>query len=470
MISDKCQKFTPKKNVMDLLNEVGYTNDLYNKTVLENACGDGNILTEIVNRYIKVSIEEGFSKEEVKEGLEKNIYGIEIDEKHHIKCIDNLNEVSEKFGIKNVKWNVLKRDTLKNPLFLEFDFVIGNPPYITYQEIDETTRLFIRKNFKTCKKGKFDYCYAFIESGINSLNDQGKMAYLIPNSIFKNVFGNDLRELIKLYLKKLIDYRSIRVFQDAITSSSIVILDKKNLTSEFQYHNIETNKVELISKNFLKDKWIFNPIVLNKKSTINRFGDFFKVSNSIATLRNELFVLKNVIEEGSYICSKGYMFEKEVLRKAYSPRSLAKEEKEFIIFPYYYADGNLKKYTEIEFSNRYPKTMEYLVNNRTSLDLRDSDKNSQWFEYGRSQALAHLNVDKLLISSVFSKRMKIYKLGKEDIPYSGFYIIPKKELNLDICTDILNSKEFSDYVYSIGTNANGESLRITVKDIENYMF
>ena len=38
-------------------------------------------------------------------------------------------------------------------------------------------------------KGKFDYCYAFIESAFNNLNETGKTSYLIPNSIFKNVFG-----------------------------------------------------------------------------------------------------------------------------------------------------------------------------------------------------------------------------------------------------------------------------------------
>ncbi|WP_228478960.1 Eco57I restriction-modification methylase domain-containing protein [Listeria seeligeri] len=470
MITDKCQKFTPKEHVLHLLNEVGYTTNIYNKTILENACGDGNILTEIVNRYISISIEEGFSANEIKEGLEKNIYGLEIDERHQKKCIENLNEISENFGITNVRWNILKRDSLKNPLTKKFDFVIGNPPYITYQEIDKDTRLFIREKFDTCKKGKFDYCYAFIESSINSLSNKGKMAYLIPNSIFKNVFGNDLRDYMKFYLKKIIDYRSIKVFPDAITSSSIIILDKGNIVSEFEYQDMEKNQVKFIVKDSLHDKWIFTPIKKNRDSKMNRFGDFFKVSNSIATLRNELFVLKDYQEDDAYIRCKGQMFEKEVLRKAASPRSLAKGKNEVIIFPYYYKEGELKKYTEGEFTNRFPKTLEYLKKNRKELDLRDSDKSSQWFEYGRSQALSHLNTEKLLISSVFSKKIKIYNIGVDGIPYSGFYITPKADINLDECSNILSSRRFSEYVHSIGTNASGESLRITVKDVENYMF
>lgn len=470
MIIDKCQKFTPKESVLSLLNEVDYTTNLYDKTVLENACGDGNILKEIVKRYIENSIDEGFSLSEIKEGLERNIYGLEIDERHQKKCIENLDKISEKQGIKNVNWNVLLRDSLKKPLMKKFDFVIGNPPYITYQEIDNDTRLFIRENFITCKKGKFDYCYAFIESSINSLSDNGKMAYLIPNSIFKNVFADDLREYLKVYLTKIMDYKSIKVFQDAITSSSIIILDKTNVTAQFQYKDMEKEGIRYIEKDSLSGKWIFNQISKNKKTLVNRFGDFFKISNSVATLRNELFVLKNYQEDDDYIYCKGQIFEKGAVRKAASPRALAKGKKEVIIFPYYYNNGVLKKYSENEFSKLFPNTVEYLKNNKHELDLRDSDKNSQWFEYGRSQALLHLNKEKLLISSIFSKKIKIYSLDEEEIPYSGFYITSKANLGLDDCTKLLKSQEFSNYVYSIGTNANGESLRITVKDIEDYIF
>ena len=63
-----------------------------------------------------------------------------------------------------------------------------------------------------------------------------------------------------------------------------------------------------------------------------------------------------------------------------------------------------------------------------------------------------------------------YKLDKECIPYSGIYIVPTNNLPLSKAKEILESKDFYEYVKGIGINASGSSLRITAKDIENFEF
>lgn len=42
-MNKKCQVFTPADYVEELLDSVGYTENLYGKRILENSCGDGNI-------------------------------------------------------------------------------------------------------------------------------------------------------------------------------------------------------------------------------------------------------------------------------------------------------------------------------------------------------------------------------------------------------------------------------------------
>ena len=99
------------------------------------------------------------------------------------------------------------------------------------------------------------------------------------------------------------------------------------------------------------------------------------------------------------------------------------------------------------------------------------DKASSWFEYGRSQALAHLNQPKLLISTVITNNIDLYYLETETIPYSGIYIVPKDNNHtLKEAEKILRSAEFLKYVKRVGINVNGKSIRITCKDINNFEF
>lgn len=89
----KCQIFTPKTNVKELLDWVGYSENLYGKKIIEPSCGQGNILVDVVERYILDSLKNNYSKNEIKNGLSQDIYGIEYDKKHYDKCIDNINNV-----------------------------------------------------------------------------------------------------------------------------------------------------------------------------------------------------------------------------------------------------------------------------------------------------------------------------------------------------------------------------------------
>ena len=105
----------------------------------------------------------------------------------------------EKNNINKVEWKIFNDDYLRWNDVSQFQFIVGNPPYITYSELAKDEQKYVKENFNTCVKGKFDYCYAFIENAIQYLDSNGKMVYLVPNSIYKNVYAQNLRKLIKKY-------------------------------------------------------------------------------------------------------------------------------------------------------------------------------------------------------------------------------------------------------------------------------
>lgn len=456
----RCQVFTPKDKVNKLLDIINYKKNLFGKKFLENSCGDGAVLKEVVQRYIQDCLDRKFSFNKIKQGLEIDIWGFEIDKNKYIECIANLNTISNQFGIKNVRWNIIMADYLDCYKLPKFSYIAGNPPYRNYRDLSKDTRLFVKTNYSTCQKGKFDYCYAFIEKSIRELEDCGQLAYLIPSSIFKNVFAQDLRGFILPHITKIYDFKTEKVFDKALVATSILVCHKNSGKKTLEYRNEESNNIERIKKDDLRQKWTFN-IKDKQNIKMHKFGDFFRASISIATLLNRAFVINEALSKD---------IETKIVKPAKSPRNLAYKKTEKIIFPYFYKNNKLKRYSEDEFENNFPKAAAYLKKHEEELNKRNKDTSAKWFEYGRSQALMHLNQEKLLISTVVTDNIKVYELNKEDIPYAGIYITSKNGASLNKAKQILSSHEFLDYVNNIGIQASGTSLRITPKDINDFEF
>ena len=471
-MNKKCQVFTPENYVRELLDSVGYTHNLYGKRILENSCGDGNILVAVVQRYIDDCRENGMSRTKIKNGLAKDIYGIEIDKEQYEKCINNLNDVLKRNNIGNVDWKIVNEDYLKWNSITKFQYIVGNPPYITYSELKEEEQLFVKGNFETCVKGKFDYCYAFIEKSIKSLANDGKMSYLIPSSIYKTVFGNNLRTFKCPYITKIKDYKQVKIFDKALVKSSIMVLDKQRQNDVLRYHDMSMETEMEIPIERLEEKWFFAE---ENEEGQHRFGDYFKVSHVVATLLNKAYVLPDgaytEVDDG-YVCGN-HTIERAVVRSTETPRTLRYNKHEKIIFPYTYDENGLVRFEDGEFEQLYPEAAAYLNELRRDLDKRKSDKNAKWYEYGRSQALSGLNSQKLLISTVVTNDVDVYELEQECIPYAGMYIVEKEDNNgytLQNAAEILRSEEFKEYVFKVGIPISGKSVRITSKDVENYMF
>ena len=211
------------------------------------------------------------------------------------------------------------------------------------------------------------------------------------------------------------------------------------------------------------DKWTFDNDLHDPDATI-RFGDAFNASISIATLFNKAFLVRKQDIQQEQI-------ESAVIYKAASPRSLRQKEEIYIIFPYKYDQSGLVHYTPTEFENLFPNATKHLRFYSEELSARNSDKNAAWFEYGRSQALSHINTEKILLPTITTRKVEVYRIDENTIPFSGIYITVKDpQYSLDDAVLVLRSEQFMEYVRKIGISVNGKSIRITCKDVNNFRF
>ena len=454
-----CKIYTPQKIVKEMLLLCGYKGKkILKKHVVDNSCGKSAILSEIVEEYIKNSKKQKLSNEEIKNDLETYIHGFDLDEEAVQISKQLLQEIADKNRLDKINWDIQLANYLEYEDKNKYDYIIGNPPYISYYDMEEKDRQWL-KIFDSCQFGKFDYYYAFIEKAMKTMNDKASMVYIVPNSFLKNNSGKKLRDMIKPILTDIVDFSGFKIFDDALVSTCIIKLVNKQ-SKKFNYilkYNDEFKEIEKVQ---VDDKYLFEFV---QDIEGGKFGDYFNVFSSVATLLNKAFILEK--KE-----NKEINYKEKVIRKAASPKILSKGKELFIIFPYSYdRKGELVRFSEEDFIEQNPTCYNHLLSFKESLLKTDKDANSKFFEYGRSQALKKLNQEKLLVSTLVTKEVNVYMLDKKTIPYSGL-IITKKDNNYSLeCAElILRSDKFLKYIENVAVSVNGVTKRISSKDIENF--
>ena len=467
-MAENCKVYTPREYVDEVLNAIEYSDNLFGKSVLENSCGIGDILCTIVERYIATSINAGMDHDDIKNGLERDICGTEIELDSVNECKRNLSRISERYDIFGVNWQIIHCDYLKYNMGRSFDYVIGNPPYIVYRDINKSDQEYIRNHFNTCKKWMFDYYYAFIEKSVMDLSADGKMAYIVPYSFYKNEGASLARELIKPYVTHIFDYTHSKKFPGVITSSTLLVL-QKCLSETLRYHDVNSGVIRTIPKESLLSKWTFNDTPYNEGEFV--FGDYYSVHNTVATLYNKAFVLNEFEKIDGYYRVGKKQIEDGIVKPAISRKKGKQALNVAIIFPYYFQGGKLMHYTELELKSLYPYAYDYLSQFKDKLENKTRDGKTEWFEYGKSQALTTVFSEKIVFPSIETKKITVTIVDKEMIPLAGFFVTAKsKRHTLEEAKRILESPAFYTYLCYCGVFTTGHSRRISVKDVLSYRF
>lgn len=427
---NKGQFFTPESvvNLMLDLSDFNLSNSkIIDMKIIDNSCGDGAFLIEIIKRIIIKSQNMNLSNEKIASILENNIYGIELDPIAFSNCYKNLENIRQNNNLPKIKWKIFNENTLKifSKFINKFDLVIGNPPYVRIHNTVEDL-----KKFSFCKSGMTDLYIAFYEIGINMLKPTGKLCYINPSSIFNSKAAFFLRNFIleNKLLRTVIDFKHKQLFEKITTYTSIILLD--NQKSENVSFSSDLKKFyELNYSDFnIKGSWYFstreNLIWLKK---ILECENKTIVKNGIATLADKFFLnefFQNL--ESKYIVSA---------LKA----STLKESK--IFFPY---DSNFK----IElFENFDEKIQNFLIKNKNLLLKRDLENKNIWWGFGRTQSIKDLYKIKISVNTTVKTINSIKtKVIKNGLIFSGLYVIAENMDQANKIEKIINNKNFINYI------------------------
>ncbi len=160
-----------------------------------------------------------------------------------------------------------------------FDIVIGNPPYIDYRKIDETTKTGLNKflSYQLEKKGSL-YVY-FIEQGIGLLKPNARLSFINPYQYLSAESGRGIRSFLipKHRIERIVDVSNIKVFDEASTYTCINIIQKNmnqgdiRLSRPKSLNNLDENITKVAKSTFI-DKPYYT-ITLSTNSLIEKIEE-----------------------------------------------------------------------------------------------------------------------------------------------------------------------------------------------------
>ena len=458
LVKNEGQVYTPDYLVKNILDFAGYKNDsILKKHVIDNSCGEGAFLIEVVSRYCTQSLANCIDKREIKSDLEEYVHGIEIEDTAFTNLKYKLDDAASQFGIKEVNWDIIHANALSVDKFNnKMDFVVGNPPYVRVHNLHDNYDMV--KSFSFANGGMTDLFLVFYELGIRMLNDEGRLCYIAPSSWLSSLAGAQMRSYImqKRNLKAVIDLGHYQPF-NATSYTLIALFENGERHDSFSYYvyNGEKKKEKYVCKLKYEDSNILGNFYLAKPSKLSELREIKSTeSNEYATVKNGFATLADKIFIGDVPDVK--------ITIPVIKASTGKWSK--CLFPYNSDGSPIRK--DLLFKDKIVKN--YFYKNRKDLQKGKSD-NPDWMYYGRTQAIKDVFVDKYAINNIIRDKesIKINHVPAGSGVYSGLYILTK--ISEQELREILISDDFIDYIASLKNYKSGGYYTFNSRDLEQYL-
>lgn len=192
--------FTRRWVAEALLDLTGYTTnrDLSRMRLLEPSCGSGAFLGPAVERLIASA--QGYGQDLSSLGDAIRSYDVQVE---HVRiCRALCRDLLTAAGESALAASALAELWVRHADFLltgindrPVDVVIGNPPYIRYDDLGAEVAALYRSRWPTMR-GRGDIYVGFIERSLRTLKPGGKVGFICADRWMRNQYGASLRDLV----------------------------------------------------------------------------------------------------------------------------------------------------------------------------------------------------------------------------------------------------------------------------------
>jgi hypothetical protein len=228
--------FTRSEVVDFILDLAGYTEDqpLHKRRLLEPSFGGGDFLLPIVGRLLtawRAARNSGAALDDLGNAIRAVELHSETFHSTHAAVVALLKR--EGLPVRTAaaladRW-LTQGDFLLAPLEGQFDFVVGNPPYVRQEQIPALQLAEYRSRYQTMYD-RADLYIPFIERSLSALANGGNLGFICADRWMKNRYGGPLRSLVakQFHLKVYVDMVDTPAFHsEVIAYPAITIISRE---------------------------------------------------------------------------------------------------------------------------------------------------------------------------------------------------------------------------------------------------
>lgn len=258
--------FTNSISTIDkILDVIEIDADVFHKKILEPSCGQGIFLLRLIAKIYEKYPDELL----ISNFIERNLFFVDVDSLMVKKTIDNISAFylflfGEEFkgSYNSINWDFtdkkmpkgLFNDLTPTPfldLYGSFDFVIGNPPYVTLygrrdKKKNEEQRVNYLRNYEQfpdyVKNGKLNLVMLFIEHSLDFLKQGGKLSFIIDVSFFESAYAYTRKFLLE---QTTINELQVNIKDFDVASGQVILKitkDKNNSENQVKIEDWKTQK------------------------------------------------------------------------------------------------------------------------------------------------------------------------------------------------------------------------------------
>jgi hypothetical protein len=344
--------------------------------------------------------------------------------------------------------SIVEQDFLASPDY-KYDYIIGNPPYVSITKLSEQERSAFRGRYATAK-GRFDLYLLFFERALNCLSPNGRLVFITPEKFLYVETAQPLRFILGKIAVEEIHLVDEDVFGELATYPTIttVVNSPSPHTTRVILRDGRKRDVRLSVD---ASSWMS---ILNggaDKITGYTLKDIcVRISCGVATGADAVYVVKTVDPELKRFAHS------TIAGQEISPNDGALTPEHFMLLPYS-ENGDLLAETELGELGAYLRQPE----RREILLKRTCAVRKPWYAFHETPPLPDILRPKILCKDITRSSFFVVDETGALVPrHSVYYIVPKDPSRIYELAAYLNSPRARSWLTSHCQRATNNFLRL----------